>query len=131
MDDLSKSIADLASVVGRSKALILAGHCCSIRNNVRQKRGDNYGNDCLYIPTERNLSEDHLLAKLIGIYSARKLSRFNGGILLHISGCRSIYINYRNEQIALMSDQGTDRKVIARLLGLTDRHVYSIIKQRS
>ena len=127
MNDLPKSISDIASIVGRRKALLIAGYYSSTRcQNNRDTRGDNTGGDCVYIPSK--MTKDHKLSQLIGFNSAKELSKHTGGILLNISGCRRIYLDFRNSTIAEMKRQGLKICEIAELMDLTNRHVHNIIQ---
>lgn len=109
--DLPPSVAEIANIIGREKALVLAGAC----------------KGALYVP--KRLKDGHKLIGLIGEKSARELCKEWGGILLYIATCAKLRADWRNNAIRKWSAQGVCQEALAELAGLTVRHVANILSE--
>lgn len=110
--DLPASVREMAKIIGRDKALLIAGSCQNGR---------------LYVP--RNLHADHRLARLIGLPWARKLSDCWGGEIIYLAKCHELKCRYRNEAIRRWSSEGKTRRELADLAGLTERQIDNILNE--
>jgi len=119
-DDLPISIAEIAEVIGREKALFLIGQLP--RSPSRSWRVN------LYIPKRMPL--DHWLIKLLGFPDAEKMRREFGGIILQPSNCGHVYRLFRNKEVRRMADAGIPVHQIADAVDLTTRQVRNIISER-
>lgn len=107
--DLPRTVAELANVIGRDKALLLAGTC----------RGS------IYVP--KKLREDHRLVQLLGDASAKALVKEFGGILLYVAKCAKLRADWRNQAVRKWAAQGVPHEALADLAGLTTRHIANIL----
>lgn len=116
---LPQSVQQIADVIGREQALSL------IRQLPRAyTRGHPSGQPILYVP--KSVSLTHPLVTMIGYAAAEKLARAFGGEILYPAACISIERAARNEEIGRLLRKGVSCIEIARLFGLTDRHVKNI-----
>jgi hypothetical protein len=117
--DLPRDIRLIASIVGREKAINLAGKLLT-------KSG--YKVISLYIP--KRLTKDHKLIELVGENNAKALVDNLGGEILYIENClRSLVMRFRNRAIERLSLDGVSNKTIAFLFDLTPRQIKNIIKR--
>lgn len=107
--DLCPELAQIADIVGRDKALRIAGI---------------YGDKNLYIPQVMTLA--HRLTEILGLELANALSREFGGIVLKIPTCRHIERRHRNESIVRLFIAGHSVEELAALFQITERAVFLI-----
>jgi hypothetical protein len=116
--DLPRDIRLIASIIGRQKAINLAGKLLT-RSGYRVVS--------LYIP--KRLTQDHKLIELVGENEAKALSDNLGGEILYIENCyRGLVTRFRNREIDRLSLEGVSNKTIAFLFNLTQRQIHNIIK---
>lgn len=111
--DFPDSVQEIINVIGRNKALILAG----------------MANGCLYVPQPRRMTPDHWIAQTIGHEAAMELSKEFPGFILKFSTCRYLYRDFRNRTFWRLSDEGWSKSEIAVFFRITERHVGNILKQ--
>ena len=116
--DLPRDIRLIASIIGRQKAINLAGKLLT---------RSGYRVISLYIP--KRLTQDHKLIELVGENDAKALSDNLGGEILYIENCyRGLVTRFRNRSIHRLSLEGVSNKTIAFLFNLTSRQIHNIIK---
>jgi hypothetical protein len=116
--DLPRDIRLIASIIGRQKAINLAGKLLT---------RSGYRVISLYIP--KRLTQDHKLIELVGENEAKALSDNLGGEILYIENCyRGLVTRFRNREIDRLSLEGVSNKTIAFLFNLTQRQIHNIIK---
>lgn len=110
---LPKSVQEVAEVIGREKALKLAGKA----------------NGCLYVPYPKRITESHFIAQVIGLESAKMLAEEFPGFILHLATCRFLYTAWRDRSIHRMRSSGESVGNIAELFKITPRHVRNILNK--
>jgi hypothetical protein len=108
--DLPHSVAEIADVIGRPKALVLAGACGGV----------------LYVP--QRLTPEHKITKLIGREHGDKLVQAYGGCVVYLATCAKLRAGWRDQAILRWHERGVSRKALAELTGLTERHVANVLK---
>jgi hypothetical protein len=117
--DLPRDLRLIASIVGREKAINLAGKLLT---------RSGYKVVSLYIP--KRITKDHKLIELVGENDAKALVDNLGGEILYIENClRSLVMRFRNRAIERLSLDGVSNKTIAFLFDLTPRQIKNIIKR--
>lgn len=119
--DLPEGVRNLADVIGREKALLLAGSYLqwSRRDRTQGKAG------CLYVP--RALPAEHRLRELLGNEAAEALARELGGELIHVSACRAVTQRWHTREAARLTGSGLLQVEVAAILGITDRTVRNLL----
>ncbi|UYM14273.1 hypothetical protein [Endozoicomonas euniceicola] len=110
---LPKSVQEVADVIGREKALKLAGRA----------------NGCVYVPHPQKITEAHFLSQVIGLEAALALSNEFRGIIIHLATCRFLYTAWRDRSIHRMRQNGMYIADIASLFGITPRHINNILNK--
>lgn len=114
---LPESVAEIAEVIGRDKALMLLGQL--------PQSGTRPWRRVLYVP--KKLPIDHPLVHLLGYNDAKKLAYAFAGMILQPSNCKGIYRAYRNRQIRRMSNEGVAVADIAEVVDLSTYRVREIL----
>lgn len=117
---LPPSVAQIAEVIGRSRALYLIG--CIPPTGRRSWRV------CFYVP--KVTRPDHWLVALLGWHDAAKLTSHFGGEILHTSNCRFMVKRFRDAEIRRMRRAGMQIDEIAQAVGLSVGRVQDIAVQR-
>lgn len=116
--NLPRDIRLIASIIGRQKAINLAGKLLT---------RSGYKVVSLYIP--KILTKNHKLIELVGESDAKALSDNLGGEILYIENCyRGLVTRFRNRSIHRLSLEGVSNKTLAFLFNLTSRQIHNIIK---
>lgn len=115
--DLPPSVAEIAEVIGRQKALELIGSL--------PQSGSRPWRVCVYIP--KRLPADHRLVEILGWHDAKRLAWAFAGMILQPSNCRHISRERRNERILELAEQGVCLQRIAEVVDLSPRQVREII----
>lgn len=110
---LPESVQEIADVIGRDKALILAG----------------MANGCMYVPQPRRMTTEHWIAQTIGHEAAVELSTEFPGFILKLATCRFVYTHWRNQRIWELHQNGVSNGDIAELFSITERHIRNIINR--
>ncbi len=118
-EDLPRSVAEIAMVIGRQKALFLIGQLP--RSPSREWRAN------LYVP--KRMPMDHWLISLLGFEAAEKLRLEFGGIILQPSNCNVMARKFRNREVRRMAAQGMMPYQIAQAVDLTPRQVRNILAE--
>lgn len=122
MKRFPQSVQEIADAIGRDEALSL------IRQLPRAySKGHPSGQPILYVP--QSIAPDHALVTLIGFVAAEKLARAFGGEILYPAACIDIDRAARNSQIARLLREGASEIEVARLFGLSDRHIRNIRRE--
>jgi len=114
---LPESVAEIAAVIGREKALYLIGQL--------PQAGKRKWRVCLYIPKRMPL--DHHLVRLLGYADAKKMAYAFSGMILQPSNCKSIYRAYRDREIRRMAKEGTSVGQIASVVDLSPYRIREIL----
>ena len=108
--DLPPSVAEIADVIGRQKALVLAGACGGV----------------LYVP--QRLTQDHKIAKLVGMEAGNRLVASFGGCVVYIATCAKLRASWRNDAIKRWHEDGVPKRALSELTGLTERQINNVLK---
>lgn len=116
---LPASVAEIAEVIGRDKAL----------DFVRQlpRSGSRRWRKCIYIP--KRLTVDHDLVRMLGWEDAQKLCFAFSGMILQPSTLQAMEKAHRNRQIVRASDEGVSIEEIADVYEMSRYRVKEIIAQ--
>jgi len=118
--DLPETVRLIAEVTGREDALFLAGHV------IRWGGRSHYGrSSCIYIP--RSLTADHRLVRLLGLENARRLAAALGGEILSVAPCKGVFQRFRDNEVRRLAVDGMKVSVLATMVGVSERHIRSII----
>lgn len=117
--DLCQSLREIAWIIGREKALFLAGHV------LKWGRCGHYGKSaCLYIP--KRLTPDHRLVQLLGWDDAAALVYEFAGLILQISSCRGVYQRWRDNEARRFAREGAQTRDIQEIFGVSERYARTI-----
>lgn len=86
-----------------------------------------YGGTCLAIP-KLAYSALHPIARIIGLEALRKLSHAYGGETVEVPTGMSHAIAVRNHDIATKKKEGLSNKALARMFGLSQRQIGTIVR---
>lgn len=112
LNDLPKSLRDVAELIGPQAALKLVEHFG--------------GATAVYVPYQ--IESDHQLAVALGLPAARKLAAYYGGDnLRNIPRCALGLRRIRNAEIRRCHRAGRPASKLALEFGLTERQVWTII----
>ncbi|NKD78153.1 response regulator transcription factor [Haematospirillum sp. H1815] len=109
---------EIASVIGREKALYLIG--CLGRSGKRPWRLN------LYIP--RHPGDSHPLVKILGKEDALRMAREFGGMNLQPANGNALVRRFRSREIQRLVTEGKPVRDIADLFQVTQRTVLNAIK---
>lgn len=115
---LPDSVAEIAEVIGRDKALHLIGSL--------PQSGSRKWRVCVYIP-KRLPSVDHKLVRILGYQDAQKMVRAFSGMILQPSNCRFWAKAVRDRRIREMNAEGYPVSEIAFGVGLSAYRVREIL----
>lgn len=117
--DLCQSLREIAWIIGREKALYLAGHV------LKWNRGGHYGKTAyLYVP--KRLPPNHRLVELLGWSDAAALVYEFAGIALPISSCRGVYQAWRDSELRRLAASGLPTRELVEIFRVSDSHVRAI-----
>ena len=114
---LPASVAEIADVIGRDKALFLIGQM--------PVAGKRPWRVCFYVP--KILPADHMLVRLLGWHDAQKLTRAFSGMILQPSNCRFLHRHHRNREIRRMHAEDMPVADIADAVELSTYRVREIL----
>ena len=117
MTALPPSIAEIAEVIGRDRALYLIGQL--------PQRGGRSWRSYFYVP-QRIKSPDHWMVELIGQRDADLMVAAFGGLILQVANGRAIYRRYRDEQIRQSIEEGVSAEHLAEIFDLSTYRVREI-----
>ena len=109
MDRLNGVMEDVGAEIGFTAASALASWFAGIH---------------LYVPAKA--SEEHPIAKVIGISAYKRLVQEFGGEILCLPDGRQQIIDRRDREIALLFAQGNTTEIVAKKTGLTRRRIQQI-----
>ena len=123
---LPASVQEIADVIGSDRALYLVGQLprCYV-----DKPGHKSWRVILYVP--KQLKPDHPLVKMIGWKDAASLVNAFGGEILQPASCAEIYRRFRDQAAIRMAGEGMKPAYIAELLGVSDRHVRNLLREKT
>ena len=122
--DLCADARAVAEVIGRERALFLVGQVVSWERRPGSETGRS---GSVYVPTPPRLKASCRLVKILGMDESARLSLVLGGEILHFSGCSSLVKRFRHEAVRRMASSGMPNSLIAWSVGLTARHVRTIL----
>lgn len=125
LKDLPRSVREIAEVIGREATLRLIGQLptCYAGND-----GKKSTRVIMYVP--KTLKPDHQLVHILGWHTAHRLVRHFGGEILYPANCRAVYAKFRDEAILKMLDAGARPAMVAELMGLSERHVRNLLREK-
>ena len=109
--------AKLADLIGSDNAIALIAHA-------RQGKGKRH----IYVPL-RPKPESNLV-QVIGIEAAKKMAQIHGGQEIEIPKCKVIDRAQRLYEVQIMASQGIAINRIAKSVGLTERHIRNLLKEK-
>ena len=112
LDDLPRSVREIAQVIGRDAALRLIGQLPTCMGGAPGKRSSRV---MLYVP--KKLAPDHRLVRILGAEKAMALVRAFGGEVLQPANCRRIFARYRDEAIVKMLRAGAGLPMMDNTMG--------------
>lgn len=130
--DLPATVREVAEVLGRRRALELAGMVCPPADP--EQRGDSTRGrqGCLYVPkslaSQRGPSR---LVDLLGADDADRLIRAFGGEILWFGPCNGIVLRHRNNAIWRRLAEGARPVVVAAEFGVCERLVRNILRRNT
>lgn len=107
------SVAEVAAVIGRERALYLVG---KVPESMIMIGGYRTKRKCLYVP--RTLPLDHPLVSIIGFADATKMVRMFGGEILKLGTCSRGVSEFRDQRIRELLEMGWSRKRVAAHVGI-------------
>lgn len=116
---LPESVAEIAEVLGREKALSFIGQL--------PRSGSRAWRVCVYIP--KRLPVDHMLVQMLGWHDASKMVAAFTGMILQPSNCRFLHRQHRNREIRRMDAEGMLITDIADVVELSTYRVREIIAE--
>lgn len=116
--DIDESIMEIASVIGREKALYLIGSLG--RSGKRPWRLN------LYIP--RHPGDSHPLVKILGKEDALRMAREFGGMNLQPANGNALVRRFRSREIQRLATEGKTVRDIANLFQVNQRTILNAIK---
>lgn len=119
--DLPPSLAEIAEVIGREKALLLVGSLPQSGSRPHRK--------CLYVP--KRMPVDHWLVRQLGWDDAVKFQSAFSGMILQPSNARFWARGLRDDRILQLYRDGVPVAEIAEELGLSVYRVREIIAGQS
>ena len=111
LDDLPRSVREIAQVIGRDAALRLIGQLPTCMGGVPKK-----------------LAPDHRLVRILGAEKAMALVRAFGGEVLQPANCRRIFARYRDEAIVKMLRAGAGLPMVLSIMRVSRRHVVNLVR---
>lgn len=126
VDDLPKSVADIAGIIGRQKALRLVG-ALEPRRYTRPN-GRKFVRRVLYVP--RRPDGDHILVRVLGRAGASRLVRSLSGYFIHLPPCTSLVRAHRDLAICRLSRAGVPDAELVVLFELSTRQIDNILSRR-
>ncbi|MBF0456248.1 MAG: helix-turn-helix domain-containing protein [Magnetococcales bacterium] len=98
--------------------------------NATLKLSEEFGGIEICPPRDADrITEDHRISKAIGLPAAQKLVRLVGGDRFYIPKMDKIKLNVRHVEIVRRYDQGEAVRDIAQAFGLSERHIWRILKK--
>lgn len=125
---LPSSVQEIADVIGRDRALFLVGQlprCYKTRQHSKQAGW----HVILYVP--KVIKPDHQLVQILGWADATKLVAGFGGEILHPANCTEVYRAFRDKTALAMIEGGKTPVEVAELLGVSDRHVRNLKREKA
>lgn len=113
VDDLPPVARDLVEVIGLPAAVRLV---------------EKWGGVRIYVPA--TVGEDHPLARMIGVDTARALCEYCAGELLAVPRAAAALREARNREIRARYADGESQARLARAYALTERQVRNILGAR-
>lgn len=118
---LPASVQEIADVIGRERALFLVGQLprCYSRKSCHV---------ILYIP--KVIKPGHHLAKILERNEVAKMVDAFGGEIMQPANCAGIYKGFRDRSALTMLETGLKPQEIAEILGVSDRHVRNLRREK-
>lgn len=119
---LPASVQEIADVIGRERALFLVGQLprCYSRKSCHV---------ILYVP--KAMKPDHQLVQILGWQDANRLVAAFGGEILQPANCAEVYRVFRDKTALAMSEAGMKPVEVSEALGVSDRHVRNLKREKT
>lgn len=121
--DLPEGVRALADVIGRERALFLAGHFLRWDYEPGRRQGIS---GYVYIPKRLGVCGRRLV-ELVGAEDAARLVRELGGAIIYLSACKAVTQRWKAREAARMAREGVEQVEIGAVLGVTSRTVRTLL----
>lgn len=121
--DLPEGVRTLADVIGRERALFLAGQFLRWDYAPGRRQG---ASGYVYIPKRLDVAGRRLV-ELLGTETAARLVRELGGTIIYLSACKAVTQRWRAREAARMVREGMQQVEVAAVLGVSDRTVRTLL----
>jgi hypothetical protein len=121
--DLPESLRIVADVIGRTRAMELAGMAATPRPKGTIGRHGRSG--CIYVPHPDRVDGSRL-EEMLGRDDAMKMARAFGGETLWLGMAHVVYLRFRDAAVRRMLAQGVKKVDVAWLFDLSDRQVRNL-----
>lgn len=121
---LPQTVRDVAEVIGRRQAFILAGAVCPPAT--AERRSDRGRSGCIYVPIALTTGRNERLVEILGHDDAKRIVDAFGGMILHFPCCEAFARYYRDRAIQRMAADGWNRKAVAWMFGVSERTVRNV-----
>lgn len=115
--DLPRSVAEIAAVIGRERALYLIGRL--------PRSGSRSWRVCFYVP--KRLAPDHQLVRILGWHDAMRMVRHFGGAIVQAAGASYLPARWRHREIRRLHAAGWHHAEIAEFVGLSAYRVREVV----
>lgn len=121
--DLPESLREVADVIGRTRALELAGMAATPRP--KGSIGKHGRGGCIYVPHPDHVGGSRL-EEMLGHDDAAKMARAFGGETLWLALAHGVYLRFRDTAVRRMLAQDARVDHTAWLFDISDRQVRNI-----
>lgn len=115
--DLPASVAEIAEVIGRERALYLIGKL--------PRTGSRAWRVCFYVP--KRLPPDHQLVRILGWHDAMRMVRHFGGSIVQAAYGFELLVRWRHREIHRLHRAGWRNAEIAEAIGLSRYRVREVL----
>lgn len=124
---LPQIVRDVAEVIGRRQAFVLAGAVCppatpGRRGAIRGRSG------CIYIPCKLKDGRHERLTEILGVHDAAKMVTAFGGEILHFPSGEAYTRNLRDRAIRRMAQERWPVPVVAWMFDVCERTVQNLLR---
>lgn len=119
MGELPHSVQEVAEVIGRERALYLAGQL--------PRCGSRAWRRFISIPRPARLKSDHRLVQVLGWDDAQALCEVFQGENIELATCTEMIRSWRDLNVRRLAQQGNSSAELARIFGLSQRQIRNIL----
>lgn len=124
---LPDSVQEIADVIGRDQALMLIG---ALPRCYVGQPGKKSHQVVMYVPTVKNLRQDHQLVRILGRADAETLCKAFGGEIMKPANCAFIQRAFVHKAILGMMRGGTMKATqVAAIVGVHERTVRNLVRE--